>query len=83
MLSSRRDKLAEIITEGVFHNKIQMPTQSRNTWKAQSLTFSMTCQNQHGEQRESIKHSHVHLHSQIRKLLSTSSGLCYKSGNPR
>lgn len=80
MPSSKRDKLAEIIT-GMFHNKIQMPTWSRNTWKAGSLTFSMTCQNQHGERSQLIKHSYVSLHSQIRKLLSTSSGLCYKSGN--
>ena len=40
-------------------------------WKAQSVTFSVTCQNQYREQSESIKHTNVHLHSQIRKLLST------------
>lgn len=40
-------------------------------WKAQSVTFSVTCPNQPREQSESKKHTDVLLYSQIRKLLST------------
>lgn len=60
-------------------------TEQIRIWKAQSVTFSVTCQNQYGEQTESTKHTDVHLHSQIRKLLcqQTSFDPCYKSGNPQ